>query len=182
VKKLLIFIIALMPLSASAGILAELGGLYLSDSLNSGTTSTSSRNFYNLGVLFTINKNIWAGWGYMGVNQSDVTTTTTTFASQDTGPMAKWEIGRAKTFSLTGTFNVLSRANYSSGSTTEKWSGTSLWAEMAFMPEVSEGFHLGGALNYYAASYSKKTVSGTETSTSNSKTWIFPTILMTKSW
>ncbi|MNS80696.1 hypothetical protein D3C72_1143870 [compost metagenome] len=160
----------------------ELGGTYLSDSLNASTTTTSSQNFYNVGVLFNWNKKVWAGWSYLGVNSSEVATETKTFATQDTGPMLKWQFGRDELYSLTGVFNILSQATYSNAGSSEKWTGTSMWVSFGVMPELSDGFHIGVALNYYAASYTKKSVSGTETTESNSKTWIFPTFLATKSW
>lgn len=160
----------------------ELGGTYLSDSLAASSTTSSTKYFYNIGVLFTLQKGVWGGWNYSGFSYNDSGTATTTLSSQDTGPVVKWQFGKGNLYNFSAAYNILSRATYSSGSSDEAWQGTSIWAQLGICPEVKEGLHVGATLNYYAATYNKKTVNNVESSASNSRTWIFPTIFMTKEW
>lgn len=167
---------------ANAGVLLDLGGSYFSDGLATESTTSSTKYFYNLGVMFSLKKKVWGGWNYSGFSYNESGTTTTTLSSQDTGPVVKWQFGKADLYSFSAAYNILSRAIYSSGSSDESWQGTSIWVQFGITPEVKEGLHVGAALNYYAASYNKKTVNSTESSASNSRTWIYPTIMMTKEW
>jgi hypothetical protein len=94
----------------------------------------------------------------------------------------KWQFGRNEVFSFSVAYNLLSKATFSDGSTTESWTGTSYWLQWGVVPEVREGLHVGVTLNYYSASYTKKVVSAVESSAANSKTWIFPMLVVTKQW
>lgn len=181
-RHILYFIILFCPLVSRGGVLLELGGVYLTDTTVSSSTAKSSKYFYQAGVLFSIKKRLWAGWNYSGISHKDTGDTDVTFQTADTGPYIKWQIGRAEMYTLSAAYNILSRADYKSGTDTERWDGTSLWIQFGVMPEVAEGFHLGASINYYSASYTKKTVSGTETNDTNSKSWIFPMLSLTKQW
>lgn len=180
----LLTIILSVSSQARAGILLDVGGVYLSDTLSASANSSSTKYSYNIGALFNISKTLWGGWSYLGISHTETASgTTTSYASMDTGPTLKWQFGKSQNYSLSGTVNIISRATYSSGSgSSEKWEGMSYWAAFGFMPEVSEGFHLGCSINYFMASYTKKTVNNTESSASNSKSWIFPMLSLTKSW
>lgn len=94
----------------------------------------------------------------------------------------KWQFGRNDLFSVGGAYNILSRATYSDGTTPETWQGTSLWLQLGVSPEVRNGLHIGASINYYLANYNKKTVSNVESSASNSKSWIFPMLTVSKEW
>ena len=184
-KIFLIVVTLLISSHSQAGLLLDVGGFYLSDDLmgSSSPTTTTSKNFYNLGLLFTIQKRFWGGWSYSGIGQTDSASgVTTTFNSQDTGPYIKWQFGRNQNYSVSGVFNILSRATYSNGTVIEKWEGTSYLLQFAYMPEVDEGLHIGGSVNYYGANYTKKSVSGVESSATNTKSSIFPMLNLTKEW
>lgn len=165
-----------------AGTLFEVGATYLSESIATPTSQTSSKYFYNAAILFSLNKTTWGGWNFSGMSHSETATTTTDFASQDTGPYLKWQFGRNELFSLSAAYNITSKATYSNGSSTENWEGTSIWVQWGVTPELKEGLHIGASLNYYSANYTKKIVSSVESSASNSKTWIFPMLTLTKNW
>ncbi|MGZ3769832.1 MAG: hypothetical protein ACXVCP_09400 [Bdellovibrio sp.] len=181
-KYLFITLIIFFTGSAHADVLLELGGAYFSDSLGTSSTATSTKYFYNLGVMFSLKKEVWGGWNYSGFSYNDSGTSTTTLSSQDTGPVVKWQFGKGDLFNFSAAYNILSKATYSNGNTNESWQGTSIWLQFAFVPMVKEGFHVGAALNYYAASYTTKTVNNIESTASNTRTWIYPTLLMTKEW
>ena len=183
--KYILFIIFILGLSGKtqAGFLLESSLGYESDALTTTATNSSTRTFYNFGFLFSLSKDVWGGWNYMGLSQSDtVSSTTTTYAPVDTGPSIKWQFGPGKMYNLGMTYNFVSTAAYSSGSTTETWSGTSYLIAFGLMPQIFDGLNIGVSINYYSASYSKKVVSNTESTCSNSKTLIFPTINITKAW
>lgn len=167
---------------ASAGFLLDVGGVYLADDLTTTSSRTSSRVYYGVGALFNINKKIWGGWNYSSINHTETITTTTDYSSIDTGPSFKWQFGKNELFSAGLVYNILSRATYSNGTTNETWQGTSFLLQFAVMPEFSEGFHIGASLNYFSANYTKKTVSNVESSASNTKTWVFPMLMLTKQW
>ncbi|UXR65148.1 hypothetical protein EZJ49_02660 [Bdellovibrio bacteriovorus] len=181
-KKLLPLLFLIVSSTAQAGFLLEVGGTYMADTLSTSETRTSTKYFYNLGALFSLKKNIWGGWNYSGISHTDKDTATTTYSSVDTGPYLKWQFGRNQLYSLSMAYNILSKGQFSDGTTTEEWTGTSMWFQFGVMPEVREGLHLGASLNYYLATYSKKTVSGVESNDSNSKSWIFPMLTLTKQW
>ena len=140
--------------------------------------------FYNVGALFSMKQNLWGGWNYLGISTNESkNSVTTTFSTADTGPYVKWQFGKGQLYSLSAAYNILSKATYKTGSSTsEEWQGTSFWLAFGIMPELSSNLHLGASINYYSASYTKKTVSGSETSAANSKSWVFPSVSITKSW
>ncbi|MFV8259691.1 hypothetical protein ACNQKP_17925 [Bdellovibrio bacteriovorus] len=181
-KKLLVVLLVLFSVNAHAGFLLELGGTYMSDNLTTDETKTSAKYFYNIGLLFSLKKHIWGGWNYSGISHTDKDDTTIDFTASDTGPYVKWQFGRHELYSLSMAYNILSTATFANGTDREKWTGTSMWFQFGVMPEFKEGFHIGASLNYYLANYTKKTVDGTETSSSNSKSWIFPMLTLTKEW
>jgi hypothetical protein len=182
VRHILYLFILCCPLVSKGGVLIELGGVYLTDTTVSSSTEKSTKYFYQAGLLFDIQKKFWGGWNYSGISNQNSGTTDTSFISSDTGPYIKWQFGRGQLYSLSAAYNILSRADYKSGTDTERWEGTSYWIQFGVMPELAAGFHLGASLNYYSANYTKKIISGTETNDSNSKTWIFPMLSLTKQW
>lgn len=182
VKWLLSISILLFSWTSQAGFLLELGGTYMSDTLTSSESTSSTKYFYNIGLLFSLKKHIWGGWNYSGMNHGDRGETAIDFSTSDTGPYVKWQFGRNEIYSASMAYNILSKGTFSDGTNNEAWTGTSLWLQFGVMPEVRENFHIGASLNYYLASYSKKTVDGTETAASNSKSWIFPMLTLTREW
>ncbi|UOF02752.1 outer membrane beta-barrel protein [Bdellovibrio reynosensis] len=181
-KKVVALVLILFSVKAQAGMLLEVGATYLSDSLKTPTSTASSGYFWNLGVLFTYNKNVWGGWNFSGISTTATGTSTDTFTTLDTGPYLKWTFGKNNVFNLAGVYNLKSSATYSDGTTNETWSGTSLWLQFGVAPEIKDDLRVGASFNYYMATYTKKVVSSTESTTSNSKTWIFPMITVSKSW
>ncbi len=183
--KRLLFVFTLIgfSLQAQAGFLLELGGTYISDSLTTSPATSSSKMFYQIGGLFNYQKTIWGGWNYSSISQSDSGSEKIVFASTDTGPYFKWQFGKHAIFNFSLAYNILSRATYKIDSgESESWQGTSYWIQLGVLPEVKNGLRVGASLNYYSASYTKKTVNSVESSASNSKTWIFPMLSLTKQW
>lgn len=184
-STLMALTLLLLSSQVHAGALVELGGTYISDSMTASSTSSSSKYAYNLGVVFPIAKNFWGGFSYLGLSQADKDSSgsTTNWASTDLGPYFKYQFGRGQLYSLSAAYNLISKATYSkTGGTSEEWSGTSYLISFGFMPEIKNELRIGVTVNYYSASYTKKVVSSTESSASNSKSWIYPGFCLTKSW
>lgn len=179
-KAVIFYTVLLLSPQAFADTLVELGATYLSDSIATPTQGATSSYFYNGGVLFSINKTTWGGWNYAGVTSSESAPSSEGFSSIDTGPYLKWQFGRGEVFNLSFAYNISSKATFTSGSNSENWEGTSIWLSWGVTPEVSDGFNVGASINYYAATYTKKVVGGLETTAANSKTWIFPSLVMIK--
>lgn len=172
-----------LSFQSQAGFLLEAGGTYLSDQLNTSSSEKSTKYFYNVGLLFSMKKRLWGGWNYSGISHTDQSTEgSVDYSSTDTGPYFKWQFGRNELYSLSFAYNLLSKATYSDGTTAEEWTGTSMWFQFGVAPELKEGLHIGASLNYFLANYNKKTVGGTESGTSNSKSWIFPMLVITREW
>ncbi|WP_413558064.1 hypothetical protein [Bdellovibrio sp. HCB209] len=186
----LILILLLFASGARAEFMLDLSGTYLTEKTNSTDVKDDSTKYsYNVGGYLKFAKKWWAGWSYLGVNMSGTSNATgssvpTSFQSSDTGPALKYFFGKSEVFSLTAVFNVLAKASYKNvvSDSTEAWMGTSYLVSFGIMPEIKSGFHMGVALNYYSAAYTKKTVDGTETSEANTKSWLFPTLSLSKSW
>ena len=179
--KNIVVMVALFTCSLGhADSLFEFGATYLSDGIATPTQGATSSYFYNGGILFSINKTTWGGWNYSGLTASESAPSTVSFTSVDTGPYLKWQFGRGEVFNLSFAYNISSKATYTSGATTENWEGTSFWLSWGVTPEVSDGFNVGASLNYYSATYTKKVVNSVESTAANSKTWIFPSLVMIK--
>jgi hypothetical protein len=180
---------ALAP-QARAEFMLDVSGSYISENTSSSDVKDdATKYYYNVTGYLNLAKKWWAGWSYLGISMSGNsnatgTTVPTSYSSSDTGPAFKYFFGKNEVFSLSGTYNVLAKATYKNvvTSETESWQGTSYMFGFSILPEIKSGFRMGVGLNYYYATYSKKTVNGTETSESNTKTWLFPTLSLSKSW
>lgn len=190
--KATLFIIILIFFAphARAEFMLDVSGSYSSENTSStDVKDDATKYFYNLTGYLNISKKWWGGWSYLGVTMTGTSNATgssvpTSFQTSDTGPSVKYMFGKGDTFFLSATFNVLAKASYKNvvSNNNETWQGISYMTSFGIMPELKSGLHLGVTLNYYHAAYSKKTVDGTETSESNTKTWIFPTLALSKSW
>ncbi|MEK2687977.1 hypothetical protein [Bdellovibrio sp. GT3] len=180
----------LLPMLASANIIAEFSGTYLTENLGStDVKENSSKYFYNVAGYLTVKKKLYAGWSYLGISmtgKSDASGSdqNSSYVTADTGPVIKYYLDKRQIYSVTAAYNILSRATFKNvvSDDSESWTGTSFWVAFGLMPEIKNGLHIGVSINYYSASYTKKTVDGTETSESNTKSWLFPSLTISKEW
>lgn len=181
-RNLVVFLIcSFLHVGVKAGVLVDAGGTYLTDNIVSSTTNNSSKYGYGVGVLFSINKNWWGGWGYSGFSFNETNAgATTTLTGQDTGPTLLWQFGKNRVFNIGATYNILSQANYSISSGAQAWTGTSFAIRLGAAPELKEGLRIGFSLNYFSASYSKKKVNNVESGASYSRNWLYPAIGLIK--
>lgn len=181
-RKLLFLFVFLTVSPSWAGLLLDVSGIYVSDTLTTPSDRTSTQTFYTAGVLLSLTKQVWVGWNYLGINQTQTVTSTTTYGSADMGLAFKWQYGSGKMYNFGAVYNIVSKATYSSGTTNENWEGTSFLVSWGVAPEIAEKFFVGVSLNYYSASYTKKSVNNVESAASNAKTWLFPMLTLTKQW
>ena len=182
VGRIAFLVLFLTASSSFAGIMIDIGGIYYSDSLTTPSDRTSTQMFYGGGLLLDLGKQAWLGFNYSGINQTQSTSTTTTFGSSDMGVGFKYQLGRGKLYNFGAAYNLISKATYSSGTTNENWEGTSFLVSFGVSPEVAEKLYIGMSLSYFSASYTKKIVNNVESSASNGKTWLFPMLTITKQW
>lgn len=179
---LLFFFCHLISLPSFAEALLDFGAIYSADSLKTSSDSTQTQYFYNLDVLFNLDRRMqWnVGWAVLGISQTaTVAGVETTYSSFDFGPAFRWNIDKAGIFSFNLAYGYLAKGQYTSGDTVETWTGTSYFAQFAAQAPAGEKFYVGLSLNYYAASYSKKVVASVESSNTAQKSWIFPMISFT---
>ncbi|WP_413288510.1 hypothetical protein [Bdellovibrio sp. HCB337] len=179
----LLFTSLMISSSVFAEALIDLGFTYSADTLNADAESSSTQYFYNANFLFNIDRKMqWTvGWTVLGISQTgSVDSTNTTYSSFDIGPALRWNIDKNGIFSTTVAYGYIAKGTYTSGSTNETWEGTSLFGQFSFQAPIRDDkFYIGVSLNYYAATYATKTVSGVESSTDATKSWIFPMISFT---
>ncbi|WP_413293079.1 hypothetical protein ACLSU7_16960 [Bdellovibrio sp. HCB185ZH] len=187
---IIILILFIMAPRARAEFMLDVAGSYISENTSStDVKDDATKYYYNITGYLHLSKKWWAGWSYLGISMSGNsnatgTTVPTSFQTSDTGPAVKYNFGKNESFSLTANYNVLAKGTYKNvvSNSNESWQGTSYMVGFNVMPEIKSGFRMGVGLNYYHAAYSKKTVDGTETSESNTKTWLFPTLTLSKQW
>ncbi|WP_413584902.1 hypothetical protein [Bdellovibrio sp. HCB274] len=187
---LVILIFTAVAPQAHAEFMLAVSGSYISENTSStDVKDDATKYYYNMTGYLRLAKKWWAGWSYLGINMTGTSNATgssvpTSFQTSDTGPTIKYFFGKGEVFSMSANFNVLAKGTYKNvvTSSTEAWTGTSYMVGFSIMPEIKSNFRMGVGLNYYHAAYSKKTVDGTETSESNTKTWLFPTLSLSKSW
>jgi len=180
---LIMITVSLISVSAWAEALIDFGFNYSADTLTTSADAANTQYFYNLAVLFNLDRKMnWnMGWMVMGINQvSTAASVESTYGSLDLGPALRWNIDKRGVFSTTLAYGYLAKGTYSSGSTDENWEGTSLFAQFAVQAPIQDDkFYVGLTLNYYAATYTKKVVSSVESTNDATKTWIFPMISLT---
>lgn len=181
-RKVILLLALLIGTSVKAEVLLDLGAGLISDKINSGSTTTSDQSSYGLGVLFNFRKGMWAGWNYASQSDKRGGSTTATLSGTDTGPAFLYQFGKGQMYVFGFTYNLLAKATFDAGSTQESWDGTSYNIKLGVMPEISSGFHVGFMINSYSASFNKVTIAGTQTSSSNTRTFMYPSIQLTKEW
>lgn len=149
-----------------------------SDNFTVATATTKGETFWQTHLLFTPGtaKRVYLGWSLSGLSTTESGTSTVTFSTSDMGPKVLFALDKNQTWTLGIAYNLVATAAYSSGSTSEKWKGTSLHADLSVMPEVAEGLYAGFKLNYYSMTYTQATVGSTTSDVSYSRSQIFPTL------
>lgn len=177
-------LIGLAGSASWATAIIDFGGTFSSNSLNVGSESTNSQNFYNLNVMFNLDTKMrWnLGWAVFGISDETGTgSTTTSYSSFDMGPAFRWNIDKNGIFSLTFIYGYLAKGKYSAGTgSSEEWDGSSFLVQFGMQAPVKEDkFYVGFTLNSYTGTYTDKTVNNVKSSVSATKTSLFPMVTMT---
>lgn len=170
--------------SRPAHAFLELNAFYFADTLNTGTASTSTRMFVETALGFMIDKNgrYYAGWAYAMHNASDSPSgTAVTYTSSEMGPRFILMLDKGKEWSVGLGYYLVTKAVYSAG-TSQNWSGTALKVDFGYNFNVNESFQLGVRMNYSAATYSSTLVGTAYSTSSNSRTYIYPSLYAMWIW
>lgn len=162
----------------------EAQGVYFSDSQKSAAETQSTKFLWQSSFLVDVTKQLYIGWSYGALSlDQEFGTSKNRLETQDMGLAVRYFFGKRSTsYSAYLIYNILAKGQQSNGTTEEDLSGTSYLLGFSFVPQISETFRMGVQVNYYNADYTKKTVNGTETSTNYSKNWIFPSVVLIKTF
>ncbi|MGE0763065.1 MAG: hypothetical protein AB7N80_07300 [Bdellovibrionales bacterium] len=158
----------------------DLNIFYYTDALAATTDSDYKRTIYDFAIMLNLNRkgSLVLGWSYASVAADDTaSSTTTSYSSTEMGPRFGYYFDRNFLWSFFFTYNLQAKSDYSSGSSTAEWRGTSMKGELGYMPQWNEQFQAGVKLNYYKSTYNEQiTNSTTLTSVSNGRTMIYPSL------
>lgn len=170
--------------SAQAAWGFEAQGVYFSDSQKTASNAQSTKLLWQGSFLVDVTKKLYVGWSYGALSfDQEFGTSKNRIETQDTGIAVRYFFGkRSSSYSAYLIYNILAKAQQSNGTTEEDLSGTSYLLGLSFVPQLSETFRMGVQINYYNADYNKKTVNGTETSVSYNKNWVFPSVVLIKTF
>lgn len=160
----------------------DLNVFYFSDGLAAASTSSVTRTIWDFALLLNLTKkgDIVAGWSYGSVSTSDAATTTTTYTSSEMGPKFGYYFDKHLSWVLFLTYNLNTKINYNNGTTIEEWRGSSLKAELGYLPHVTDEFAAGIKLVYYKPTIAEAIPSSNVLSkVSYSRTLIYPSISFT---
>lgn len=153
--------------------------MYLSDEFVTSSTSQYSKTFYNGNLLFSIDnkERLYVGFHAHQISfEEQVPTARTSLTSLDMGPYIMAYLDRRRFFSLGFGYNLLVNGTYSSGSSNQTLTGTSLMATIGASPEIGKDIYVGFDLNYVKVDYDKSTVGSAVSDVSYTRTFILPTI------
>jgi hypothetical protein len=156
---------------------------YFTDSFaNNGTTSSYGRTMWDVAPMVGLDNKgtILIGWNYDSMSFTDTPSgTTTSLTVTDMGPKIVYYFNKSRTWVVAFTYDLITKANYSSGSTTAELRGTAMKGELGYMPEMFENIFIGAKINYYKATFSEQVVSTTLTKVTDGRTLIYPTFSAT---
>jgi hypothetical protein len=170
--------------SRPAHAFLELNAFYFSDTMNTGSASTSTRTFVETALGFMIDKSgrYFAGWAYAMHNASDSPSgTAITYASQEMGPRFLIMLDKGKEWSVGLGYYLVTKATYSAG-TSQVWSGTALKVDFGYNFNVNESFQLGVRMNYSSATYSSALTGAVYSTSANSRVYIYPSLYSNWVW
>jgi hypothetical protein len=184
IKGLCLVLFAFVASQAHAVLpVFDLDVFYFSDSMvYNSSTSTYQRTFYDfmLGMPLS-SKGTWVlGWNYDSYSFTDNPGTATTLTISDMGPKLLVSLSKDKTVVFGFSYNLITKGSYNPGTTASELRGTSMRAELGYLPQVTENFFLGVKMNYYKASFTEEVINQTTLShVTDSRTAIYPSLSMT---
>jgi len=187
--RLLFFVLAALSSAPAlaASFAADVDLFYFSDnfSVGSGSANTYSRLMWDIAPMIAVDKKaqFLIGWNYDSMAFTDSPGgAATTLTVTDMGPKLAYFINKDRTWEVAFTYDLITKANYTSGSTTAELRGTAMKAEFGYLPQMWEGIYVGAKLNYYKPTFSEQVVSTTLTKVTDGRTTIYPTFSVIFRW
>jgi hypothetical protein len=183
----LIFLFLIIGSLSHADALLGLDYILFTDknTVESDTSSTSSKTMYAFNVQFSINqkKNFYLGWALYNVTtKDDVNQQKSNYATADMGPSFRYEFGRSGLYFVNFIYGIRTQTTFDTGGISEQWLGTNYLMQFGVSPEISDNFLVSFAFNYFSGGSSKKVVSDVQTSVSYSKAFMTPTVGINYKW
>lgn len=159
---------------------------YFSDNFTyNSQANTYSRMMWDVapGFAVAMKNRLILGWNYASYSLSENPGTETSLTITDMGPKVIYNLNKDKTWVVAFTYNLITTADYSSGSTTTELRGTSMKAEFGYTPMMWESVYMGAKLNYYSASFKEEVTNQSALAqVTHSRAIIYPTFAVTIRW
>lgn len=185
-RSLLIFFFVFGSAAVHAVVpVVDLNAFYNSDTFTyASTTSEYKKTLWDvtLGVNLD-NRGLWtAGWSYASSSLTENPGTETSLAVIDMGPKIIWYLDKDRNWVLAFTYNLITKADYTSGATTSELRGNSMKVEAGYMQPISDAFLLGARINWYKPSFNEEIVGTTLSDVTHSRAVIYPSFALMLRW
>lgn len=168
------FLTLLLSFSARAG-LVDLSAFYFSDSFSkAGVASTYNRTFYDLTLATPLTKSWYVGWNYLSTSAADNVGAAETHAGTQMGLKFFYFFGRQQMWRLGLAYNLVASSTYST--TNALWKGTGIFVDFGAAIPFSETGSFTLRLNYSSTTYVDEYIDTTWTKTTNTRTFIYPSV------
>ncbi len=168
--------------SYGAAVSVDLNAFYFSDTFAYETNSSYKRTFYDgsLNLALTRRGDVTLGWSYGRYSLSDtVNDETSELSITEMGPKVGWFFNRSLTWGVFFTYGLVVKGDYSPGGGAEsvEFRGTSMKAELAYLPMIGAQTHLGVKIVYAKFSFKEEVSGGTELEgVGHGRTLIYPSL------
>jgi len=170
----------------AASPMIDLGLFYFTDDFTySSAASAYKRLMWDVNIGLNLNKKgTWVlGWNYGSYTLTENPGTETSLTITDMGPKVYYYLDKQRTWVTALTYNLITKADYASGSATTELRGTSLKFEAGYMPMMWEGVYMGAKINYYKADFKEEITGQTALAqVTHNRAVIYPTFAMTIRW
>jgi hypothetical protein len=178
IKNFILLLILFLHEPAKATYL-DLNLLYFSDQFTAATETKIGRTQYDLGLGFDITKSRQLVLA-LDTGSSSLTdangTSTINFTVTDLGLKLIYFLDKAKGFSFSLTYNLISTAKYNDGSTESEFRGSSIKTDFGYNFWLAESFALGIKFFYYSATFKESIANNTITNIAYKRTLIYPSL------
>lgn len=162
----------------------ELNAFYLSDSLGaSSSTNANAMTVFEACLGFSIDKkaNYLVGWNYSSFStnatSSGVPSDSVKYTSTQMGPRFLIMFDKDHNWSLGLGYYLTTSGSYTLGTASaETWSGTAYKVDLGYNFTIKEDFFFGVRMNYSSSTYTQSLVGTTYSSTTNTRTLIYPSL------
>ena len=179
VSLLCFFIAIISPISAQA-FYFDFNAFYMSDGITYTSTTTHGRTLFDTAIGIGLGKRskYFIAWSFASMTATDTDSVETTFSSTDMGLRFGGYFNKAKTFSMTLTYNLIVTSSFqTAGGATEEWRGSSIMSKLGYHIPVGEESQVAIRLNYYSNTASERILGGTTLSTvSYATNFIYPSV------